>query len=143
MSWISDVRTELNQLKRTPKALRKFAYLVGSVFLLVGGDGVYKHWNPAAVTLFVLIAVVLLACGAIQPQILGGVYRGWMGIAFALGWVVSRAILILLFYLVITPVGILARFFGKKFVDVSFPEDKETYWIPRSAGKGINYEKMF
>jgi len=36
MSWISDVRVEMRGLKRTPKELRKFAYLVGSVFILVG-----------------------------------------------------------------------------------------------------------
>ena len=45
MSWISDVRGEMRRLKRTPKEIRKFAYLVGSVFILVGGAGVFKHWN--------------------------------------------------------------------------------------------------
>ncbi|HTY11107.1 MAG TPA: SxtJ family membrane protein [Bacteroidota bacterium] len=143
MSWISDVRSELKHLKRTPKEVRKFAYLVGSLLLIIGGDGVYKHWNGAVVSLLLIIAFLLLVCGAMKPQYLTRVYGAWMGIAFGLGWIVSRAILILLFYLVITPVGLLARLFGKKFIDVSFPGAKESYWVPRIGGKKMHYEKMF
>jgi multidrug transporter EmrE-like cation transporter len=143
MSWISDVRAELKQLKRTPKALRKFAYLVGPLLLIIAAEGVYKHWNTTGVFLLFTIAILLLACGAIRPQYLSTVYGVWMGMAFALGWIVSRAILILLFYLVITPVGMLARLFGKKFIDTDFPGTKDSYWIPRGAGKKMEYEKMF
>ena len=143
MSWISDVRSELRQLRRTPKALRKFAYLVGALLLIIGGDGVYKHWNVPEIALLFTIAALLLTCGAIRPQLLSRVYGAWMGIAFALGWIVSRAILIILFYLVITPVGLLARLFGKRFIDVNFPGTKDSYWIPRTAGKKMEYEKMF
>jgi hypothetical protein len=143
MSWISDVRGELKQLERTAKALRKFAYLVGSLFMIIAGDGVYKHWNVLEVALLFTVATLLLVCGAIRPQYLSKVYGVWMGIAFALGWIVSRAILIILFYLVITPVGILARLFGKRFIDVDFPGSKNSYWIPRAAGKKMEYEKMF
>ena len=71
------------------------------------------------------------------------VYAVWMGIAFALGWVVSRAILILLFYFIITPIGMVARLFGKKFIDITFSHASESYWISRGNSKKINYEKMF
>ena len=54
-----------------------------------------------------------------------------MGIAFAIGWIVSRAILILLFYFVVTPIGIIARFFGKKFIDISFLRSSESVLGPK------------
>ena len=143
MSWISDVRVELRSLKRTPKELRKFAYLVGSVFILIGGAGFFKHWDVLVVAALWGAGLILLLGGLLNPRSLERLYAVWMGIAFALGWVVSRAILILLFYLVITPIGMLARLFGKKFIDITFPQAVESYWISRQNSKRINYEKMF
>ena len=69
---------------------------------------------------------MLLLGGLLNPKALERVYAVWMGIAFALGWVVSRAILILLFYFVITPIGIVARLSGKKFIDITFPQASES-----------------
>jgi hypothetical protein len=143
MSWISDVRSEMHRLKRTPKELQRFAFLVGSVLLLIGGAGLFKHWSVLVAAALWVGALMLLLGGWLNPQLLEKVYAVWMGMAFALGWVVSRAILILLFYLVITPIGIVARMFGKKFVDVAFRRGSESYWIPRRNSKKINYEKMF
>ena len=143
MSWISDVRVEMRGLKRTPKELRKFAYLVGSVFILVGGAGLFKHWHVLVVAVLWGAGLMLLLGGLLNPRSLERVYAVWMGIAFVLGWVVSRAILVLLFYLVITPIGMLARLLGKKFIDITFPQAGESYWISRQNSKKINYEKMF
>jgi hypothetical protein len=143
MSWISDVRVEMRGLKRTPKELRKFAYLVGSVLIIVGGAGLFKHWHVLVVAALWGAGLMLLLGGLLTPRLLEGVYTVWMGIAFGLGWVVSRAILVLLFYLVITPIGMLARLLGKKFIDITFPQAGESYWISRQNSKKINYEKMF
>ena len=143
MSCISDVRVEMRGLKRTPKELRKFAYLVGSVLVIVGGAGLFKHWHVLVVAALWGAGLMLLLGGLLTPRLLEGVYTVWMGIAFGLGWVVSRAILVLLFYLVITPIGMLARLFGKKFIDITFPQAGESYWISRQNSKKINYEKMF
>ena len=143
MSWISDVRSEVHRLKCTPKDLRKFAYIVGSVFVLIGGEGFLKHWHPAAVTVLWLVGLILLCCGLVCPQRLRRIYMVWMGFAFALGWVVSRAILFFLFYLVITPIGLAARLFGKKFIDTDFLKRRETYWVEKGNSKKIDYEKLF
>jgi hypothetical protein len=143
MSWISDVRDEVRRLKCTAKELRKFGYLVGSVLILIGGAGCLKHWQFYIVGGIWAGGVVLVSCGFLFPKSLVRVYKVWMGIAFALGWVVSRAILILLFYLVIMPIGMTARLFGKRFIDVNFRRVAKTYWVARGNSKKINYEKMF
>ncbi len=143
MSWISDVRGEMRRLQRTPMEIRKFAYLVGSVFILVGCAGVFKHWNVFVDAVLWAAGVMLLLAGLLNPTSLEKVYAAWMGIAFALGWVVSRSILILLFYFIITPIGMVARLFGKKFIDTTFSHASESYWISRGNSKKINYEKMF
>jgi len=143
MSWISDVNSELKHLKVSSRELRKFSYLVGSVLMLLGGAGLFKHWSVSVVAAVWLGAAALMACGVLNPMLLRRVYLVWMGFAFALGWIVSRVILIFLFYLVITPIGMIARLIGKKFIDITFPGETESYWVSREGSKKTNYEKMF
>ena len=113
------------------------------MLIIVGGAGLFKHWHVLVVAALWGAGLMLLLGGLLTPRLLEGVYTVWMGIAFGLGWVVSRAILVLLFYLVITPIGMLARLLGKKFIDITFPQAGESYWISRQNSKKINYEKMF
>jgi Saxitoxin biosynthesis operon protein SxtJ len=143
MSWISDVKSELKRLKASPRELRKFSYLVGSVLMLFGGAGLFKHWNISVVAAVWIGAAALIAFGLLNPMLLRTVYLFWMAFAFALGWIVSRVILIFLFYLVITPIGMIARLIGKKFIDITFPGETESYWVSKEASKKTNYEKMF
>jgi len=143
MSWISDVRDEIHHLRLSRKELKKFGILVGSVFLALSALGIYRLWNVASIEVFLLAGIVLLFCGIVMPESLKHLYRIWMGAAFAIGWLVSRMILIILFYFVLTPVGFLARLRGKEFLDIDFGKKKESYWIPKAADKKINYEKLF
>jgi Saxitoxin biosynthesis operon protein SxtJ len=143
MSWISDVRDEIHHLRLSEKELKKFGILVGSVFVVLSGLGIYRGWSIISTGTLLLAGAVLLSCGVFLPESLKQAYRVWMATAFAIGWLVSRMILFILFYFVLTPVGFLARIFEKKFLDTDFRKKKETYWIPKSANKKINYEKLF
>jgi hypothetical protein len=143
MSWISDVRDEIHHLHLSGKELKKFGLLVGSVFVVLSGIGMYRGWSIGGIGILLLAGVVLLSCGMFLPESLKQAYRVWMAAAFAIGWLVSRMILLILFYFVLTPVGILARIFEKEFLDTDFRKKKESYWIPKSANKKINYEKLF
>ncbi len=143
MSWISDVRDEIHHLRLSRKELKKFGLLVGSIFVVLSGIGMYRGWNIVSTITFLLAGVVLLSCGMFLPESLKQVYRIWMAAAFAIGWLVSRIILVILFYFVLTPVSFFARIFEKEFLDTDFRKKKESYWIPKSGNKKINYEKLF
>ena len=143
MSWISDVRDEINHLQFLRKELKKFGLLVGSVFALLGVLGIYRGWKIEGTGILLFFGIGLLAVGVFRPEWLKQVYKVWMAVAFAIGWLVSRMILFFLFYFVLTPVGLLARLFEKKFLDADFRKKKASYWIPKSADKKINYEKLF
>ncbi len=143
MSWISDVRDELYHLRLSEKELKKFGLLVGSVFVVLSGIGMYRGWSIVGTGTLLLAGIVLLSCGMFLPESLKQAYRVWMAAAFAIGWLVSRLILLILFYFVLTPVGFLARIFEKEFLDTDFRKKKESYWIPKPANKKINYEKLF
>lgn len=69
----------------------------------------------------------------------------WMSLAIIIGWLVTRAILIILFYLVVIPIGILAKMFGKHFLDTKFDTNVDSYWIPKQYTKfdKRSYENQF
>jgi hypothetical protein len=66
-----------------------------------------------------------------------------MILALAIGWWISRFLLVLLFFTVITPMGILARLSGKKFMDIDMRKKKDSYWINKDRKRDINYKKMY
>ena len=68
-----------------------------------------------------------------------------MIVGIILGWFMTRVILSLLFYLVFTPIGLILRFFGKQFLELSWDNSKESYWnfrVNEDIKKG-SYEKQF
>lgn len=142
MSWIKDVKEELTALEISRKILRKFGLMVGGIFLLIG-FWIYHSSQSFAGIIFICIGILLLIFGLLFPNTLSGIYKVWMGLAFALGWLVSRVLLIVLFYFVLTPVGFIAKIVGKKFLDIDYKVKKESYWIISPSDKKADYSKMY
>ena len=101
------IREEIRQLETGKRELRKFGLLVGAVFTLLGvwfwwrGKGRYPY--------FLAPGAVLVVLGTVAPRVLRLIYVGWMSLAFLLGFAVSNILLTLFFYVIVTPVGLLAR----------------------------------
>ena len=115
MSWIKDVKEELKALDISKKSLRNFGLLVGGIFLLIRIlDLLFltkSLWNYLSSWLEHLLFIF----GLLLPNSLSSVYKVWMGLAFALGWIMSRVLLTIFFYFVITPIGFIAKVVGKDF----------------------------
>jgi len=95
---------------RTPTE-RSFGLSVGAVCLAAG---VWSWWRgrvSIALALMV-VGVVLVGCGLLAPSLLVMPNRIWWRVAQALGWINSRIILTLFFFLVLTPVGVVMRLCG-------------------------------
>jgi carbamoyltransferase len=131
---------EYQKLDQSPRALRRFGLTVGAVLLVLGKLLQLGHRHGGGPLL--PIGGLLLLAGAFAPSILRYVYRPWMVLTLALGWFVTRIILTLVFFLVVTPVGLLQRLCGKRPLEYRFKSDESTYWQPRTAGPG-DYEKQF
>ncbi|NIR51219.1 hypothetical protein GWO43_21650 [candidate division KSB1 bacterium] len=145
MSLISDVSSELKNLKSDKKTLRKFGFtiaaalgVIGLLVFFVGSHSQRAFWLWGAGALF-------LVFGELLPASLKYIHIVWMGLAFVLGWIVSRLILSVLFYLVITPIGLIMRLFGKDPLDREIDRDAVTYWKKRESQeiKPERYEKLF
>ena len=142
MSWIEDVNYELNKVDSSNKSLKKFGITVGLVFLLLSFWLYFESIQIFIVVVLVCISSFLILSGLIKPRILQKIYKYWMGIAFVLGWFVSRFLLTILFLLVITPIALLAKLFDKDFLNLSVKEKKDSYWIKKIV-RNNNYEKMY
>jgi hypothetical protein len=139
MSWIS---VESQKLDRSPGALKRFGFMVGSVILLLGCF-LWGRQRAAGWPLISIGTALVLAAGMV-PSILKWVYGPWMIGALALGWVVTRILLTLVFFLVVTPVGLLQRLFGTRVIEVDFKADAASYWQARTARPAPkDYEKQF
>lgn len=144
MSLIKDVLNELKQLDVSEKTIKKFGFTVGSVFVFISAFLFWiNDWQIARI--FFLLSGSLLILGSViraKSEEMKIVYQVWMGIAFFLGWIMSRVILLILFYFILAPIGVLAKLFGKRFLDLEFKSNKDSYWITKEK-KSTDFEKMF
>ena len=74
----------------------------------------------------------------------GFTQKVWMGIAVVIGFFMSRVILSILYFLILTPLSVVSRLTGKKYLNLKFREPVETYWIKRAAiTDKTRYEKQY
>jgi Saxitoxin biosynthesis operon protein SxtJ len=118
-------------LKATPRDLRKFGLMVGGVCCALGLLFYLRHkpWWPW----LVWPGAPLVVLGAILPRCLKWIYVGWMTLAMLLGAIVSTVLLTLLFYLIVTPLGLVARLAGKDFLRQKLEPRATSYWIARDT----------
>ena len=138
-----NIRDDLKELKTDPRTLRKFGLMVGGVFVALGLLFLLRH--KAYWPYFVWPGVALIAFGAVLPRALKPVYLAWMSVAVVLGFVMSKVILTLFFFLIMMPMGLLARLFGKDFLSLKLDRAAKSYWLPREkkVKSAAEYERQF
>ena len=138
-----NIREDIKQLKTSDRDLRKFGLMVGGVFAVLGLLFLWRH--KAHYPYFLWPGAVLVLFGAILPRALKWMYIAWMSVAFVLGFVMAHVILAVLFYLVITPIGLLAKLAGKDFLSLKLDRAAKSYWIPREKKpkSAADYERQF
>jgi hypothetical protein len=95
----------------TPKQLRSFGFTVGGVFAVIGlWPLVWRHAEPHLWAL--IVAGCLLVAAAVFPRSLFWVHKGWMALGHVLGWINTRIILGVVFFLIVTPIGMVRRWLG-------------------------------
>ena len=122
------IHVDWNPSRRDVKV---FSLLFVAFFGLIG-YWVYR-WTgattPAAVT-FSIGALIGIG-GFFVPEAMRYIYIGWMAAVLPIGFVVSHVILAVIFYGVVTPVGLLMRLVGHDPMHRKFDTAAKSYWIPR------------
>ncbi|MCH8010900.1 MAG: hypothetical protein IIA61_02965 [Candidatus Marinimicrobia bacterium] len=145
MNWIKEILKEIQQLDTSNKAIRKFCVVIAVALGVIGSFIYLKTQSLTTVKWLWGIGLLFLILGFILPSVLRPVYRLWMLLAYFIGGIVSRVILTVLFYFVITPTGLVLRLFGKDVLDKKFEKNRESYWVKKDLS-GITkeqYGKMY
>ncbi len=143
-SWIKmSIIEEIKNIKSTKKDLRKFGITVGTALVVFAV--VFYFLDKSYYLYFGASGLLLIIAGILFPVILKPLNKIWMGFAIILGWFSSRIILIIVFYLVLTPISLIAKISGKKFLDLEYKTNENSYWIKREIIKPdrYSYEKQY
>jgi hypothetical protein len=137
------LKDDIKNIKGSDKDLRKFGYTVGIIFVVIAAILFWKK-SPSFLYLFP-VGLFLVLSGWLLPVVLRPLNKGWMVFSILLGWVMTRVILSVLYYIVITPIGIIAKISGKKFLDLKMDRRKESYWEKRKKAdlNPADYERQF
>ena len=134
--------TEINTAEVTKSDLRKFGLIMGGMFALIFGllfpwigDKTKDTWPMWP---FIVMAV-FWAVAIVAPQILRPVNEVWIKIGNVLGFINTRIILGLMFFVMIFPIGMLLKLFGKDSMDRKLNKDADTY---RKITKQRNKEHL-
>jgi saxitoxin biosynthesis operon SxtJ-like protein len=117
----------------TPAEGRKFGLTVGLAF---GALAAIMWWRDRPVPLYVCggLAIGLIVAGLIIPGQLGPVYRAWMGLARVISKVTTPLFLGIVFFVVIGPVGVLMRLFGRN--PIRHRAVNQSYWASPNQARG-------
>lgn len=82
--------------------------------------------------------------GMVWPQSLKYLYIGMTIVAFPIGFVVGNVLLALVFYGIVTPIGLIFRLFGRDLLARRIDTDAHSYWIPRPPpSEAARYFRQF
>lgn len=143
MNLIKAIISEFKTIKSGRKELREFGLTIGIILVILGGLLLWRH-RPAY-PYFLTVGGLFIAFGLILPKALKPLQIAWMALGLVLGFFVSRIILMILFYAVITPIGLLTRLLGKDILDERIDKSKTSYWHRRQDGKKekSSYENQY
>jgi hypothetical protein len=130
---------QLEDIRRAPRGRDLLVFGVG-LPLLFGGIGYLVHSNMATPSIAVGIwgfGAVLSLVFALARPLRMSIYRMWMYAVFPIGWTVTHAIMALLFFIVITPVGALLRVLGRDALTRRLDRNERSYWVERAPSSSI------
>ena len=120
---MDDVKTSSN---------RSFGIVFFIVFLLIAlypliYSGELRIWS-------LIISFIFLILGVFNSKILTPLNKLWFKFGIFLGKIVSPIIMGIIFFFVVTPIGILMRVFGKDVLNLKYNNNK-SYWIEKTGPK--------
>ena len=108
---------------------RSFGLVFFVVFLIIAlwplkYEGDIRWWSLALSTIFFIL-------GVLNSKLLTPLNKLWLKFGIFLGAFVSPIVMGIVYYLVVTPIGVFMRFLGKDLLKMSKVKNTSTYWIKR------------
>ena len=111
---------------------RSFGIVFFVVFLLIG---LYPLLNSEEARLWsLIISLIFILLGLLNSKILTPLNKIWFKFGIFLGKIISPLIMGIIFFLVVTPIGLIMRLLGKDLLNLKYNENK-SYWIEKNDPK--------
>ena len=101
-------------------------FLLISIYPLINNENI-RYWS-------LIIALVFLILGLLNSKILTPLNKIWFKFGIFLGSIVSPVIMGIIFFLVVTPIGLIMRLLGKDLLNLKFNKNN-SYWIKKNGPK--------
>lgn len=135
---------EIRNINSSVRELRKFAFVMGVPLVLIGG---FLLWRQRDYYWYFFAASGAFVCaGLLVPVVLKPIHKVWMTFSIIMGWLMTRVILFVLFFLILTPTALLLRLLGKDLLNMKVDRNSsQSYWLPRHRDKSQkpDYTKQF
>jgi hypothetical protein len=134
---------EIKNIKGDKSDWRKFGITMGIILALMGFYLLWKKKNYSEYV-FLLTAAFFIS-GLVIPSALKYVYKVWMAISVIMGFIMTRVIMVIIFYMIVTPVSFVASIIGKNFLDMKIDKTAKSYWMVREKvqKEKSDYERQF
>ena len=113
---------------------RSFGLLFFIVFLIIGlwplknGDNLNLYFSIAS--------LIFLILGLLNSKLLSPLNKIWIKFGEILGTIIAPIIMALVYFVILTPVSLVVRVFGKDILGLKFINKQQTYWINRKKNMG-------
>ena len=119
---------------------RSFGLLFFLVFLILGLWPLKNSLDP---NLYLIsISAVFLILGLTNSKILTPLNKLWIKFGEILGMIIAPLVMALVYFIVLTPISLIVRIFGKDLLGLKFLKQKNSYWINRKK-KRLSMKKQF
>ncbi len=121
---------------------RSFGLLFFVVFLVIA---FWPLTKKNEINLYLIsIALIFLVLGLLNSNILSPLNKAWIKLGEILGRIVAPVVMAIVYFIILTPISLLVRLFGKDLIGMKFSNDikKKSYWIKRKKNLG-SMDKQF
>tara|TARA_Y100000591_G_C21450207_1_gene505722 strand:+ start:207 stop:587 length:381 start_codon:yes stop_codon:yes gene_type:complete len=109
---------------------KSFGILFFFIFL---GFGLWPITNENSPTIYlIIISIIFLILGLLNSKILSPLNSFWIKFGELLGKIIAPVIMAIIYFIILTPISIIVRLFGKDLLSLKFTKQIKTYWIKRT-----------
>lgn len=116
----------------SPRELRWFGALLALFVATLGALGRWRFDAPGVAAGVWGVGAALVLVYFALPPLRRGIYLAWLYAAYPMGWTISHLLLLLVYYAILTPVGLLLRLVGKDPLDRRLDPDAASHWSRRA-----------
>ncbi len=119
---------------------KSFGILFFVVFLGLGLWPLTNDNNPNIY--LIIISIIFLILGLLNSKLLSPLNSFWIKFGELLGKIIAPVVMAIIYFLILTPISLMVRLFGKDLLGLKFTKQIKTYWIKRKKDLG-SMDKQF